>query len=230
MIESKKSLVQLRGMKDGLVLQLNDTCSFEELKSELVDEFRKSHYQNAKDKPTVDVNIHTGHRYITESMREELMALILKESNMLVQEIVSDVISVAHAETIYQDTQMHAITRTIRSGQVVRHNGDVFLVGDVNPGARLEATGSIYILGALRGVACAGVEGNRQAVIAASVMNPTQLYIEKEHFVFEEHHRIANERTTMECAYLNELNQIAVRTIREVKIQRPEILPLERGL
>ncbi|MGL4819794.1 MAG: septum site-determining protein MinC [Bacilli bacterium] len=230
MIENKKSLVQLRGMKDGLVLLLNDTCSFEELKEELITEFRKSHYQNAKDKPTVDVTIHTGHRYITERMREELVSLILSESNMLVKEIVSEVVSVDEAEQRFQNAQMHAITRTIRSGQVAKYNGDVFLVGDVNPGARLEATGSIYILGALRGVACAGVEGNRQAVIAASIMNPTQLFIEKEHFVFEEHQRVASERTTMECAFLNELNQISIRTIREVKIQRPDILPLERGL
>ena len=50
-------------------------------------------------------------------------------------------------------------------------------LGDVNPGAFLKATGSIIVLGALKGVAYAGLEGDNEAVVAAYNLLPTQLRI-----------------------------------------------------
>src|SRR5699024_6098067 len=64
-----------------------------------------------------------------------------------------------------------------RSGQVLRVEGDLLLIGDVNPGGKVVATGDIYIMGNLRGIAHAGINGNRKAIIAASYMKPTQLRI-----------------------------------------------------
>jgi septum site-determining protein MinC len=53
----------------------------------------------------------------------------------------------------------------------------MLLLGDVNPGGTLRCTGDVYVLGALRGTVHAGVEGNQDAIIAASLMKPTQLRI-----------------------------------------------------
>src|SRR5699024_10424628 len=70
-----------------------------------------------------------------------------------------------------------AFNRVVRSGQVLRVEGDLLLIGDVNPGGKVVATGDIYIMGNLRGIAHAGINGNRKAIIAASYMKPTQLRI-----------------------------------------------------
>ena len=69
------------------------------------------------------------------------------------------------------------VTKTLRSGQGVRHNGDVIVLGDVNPGAEVIATGHIVVMGALRGVAHAGANGNTSAFVAATKLRPTQLRI-----------------------------------------------------
>ncbi len=69
------------------------------------------------------------------------------------------------------------VTRTLRSGQSVRHQGDVIVLGDVNPGAEVIATGHIVVMGALRGVAHAGCAGNSGAFVAATKLRPTQLRI-----------------------------------------------------
>ncbi len=68
---------------------------------------------------------------------------------------------------------------TIRSGQVIEYNGNIVIIGDVNPGALVKATGNIVILGGkLRGgVAHAGTNGNENAYVAAYELQPTQLRI-----------------------------------------------------
>jgi septum site-determining protein MinC len=69
------------------------------------------------------------------------------------------------------------LTRTVRSGQVVRHHGHITLIGDVNPGAELIAGGSIVVWGRLKGMVHAGALGNADAVICALELRPTQLRI-----------------------------------------------------
>ena len=70
-----------------------------------------------------------------------------------------------------------SLQRTLRSGTVVRFDGDVTLFGDVNPGAQIVATGSIVVLGALKGMAWAGATGDENALILALDFLPTQLRI-----------------------------------------------------
>lgn len=66
---------------------------------------------------------------------------------------------------------------TLRSGQEVNYDGNIVVVGDVNPGAFLKAKGNIIVLGSLRGVAHAGIGGNCNAVVAAYSLLPMQLRI-----------------------------------------------------
>lgn len=69
------------------------------------------------------------------------------------------------------------IRRTLRSGQNVRFDGNVVVVGDVNPGAEVIASGDIVVMGVLRGLAHAGATGRRDALVAAFRLQPTQLRI-----------------------------------------------------
>jgi len=66
---------------------------------------------------------------------------------------------------------------TIRSGQLITFDGNLVILGDVNPGAVIEATGNIVVMGLLRGVVHAGSDGNKEAIVAALGLNPTQLRI-----------------------------------------------------
>ena len=55
------------------------------------------------------------------------------------------------------------LRRTLRSGQRVDYQGNVVIMGDVNAGAMVTCTGDIIVLGALRGLAHAGAEGNEES-------------------------------------------------------------------
>lgn len=81
------------------------------------------------------------------------------------------------ADTEIKEGMTKFYNLTIRSGQSVEYNGNIVIIGDVNPGALVRATGNIVILGKLRGVAHAGVDGNINAYIAANELQPTQLRI-----------------------------------------------------
>jgi septum site-determining protein MinC len=76
----------------------------------------------------------------------------------------------AAPETLY-----HA--GTLRGGQALHHVGNIVVVGDVNPGAELVATGDIVVFGRLAGVAHAGAQGEAAARVFALDLDATQLRI-----------------------------------------------------
>jgi septum formation inhibitor MinC len=69
------------------------------------------------------------------------------------------------------------VRRTLRSGASVRFDGDLYIFGDVNPGAHVVATGNIVVLGTLKGMAHAGAAGAEDAFILAFDLRPTQVRI-----------------------------------------------------
>ncbi|MGQ9556528.1 MAG: septum site-determining protein MinC [Desulfurispora sp.] len=69
------------------------------------------------------------------------------------------------------------IKRTLRSGQRINFDGNVVIVGDVNPGAEVVAAGHVIVMGQLRGVVHAGAAGDENAVVMALKLLPTQLRI-----------------------------------------------------
>jgi len=74
-----------------------------------------------------------------------------------------------------RDTLLHK--GTLRSGRRIAHDGNIVIVGDVNPGAEVKATGDIVVTGSLRGLAHAGAGGDIGVVVVAFRLAPTQLRI-----------------------------------------------------
>jgi septum site-determining protein MinC len=66
---------------------------------------------------------------------------------------------------------------TLRSGDHLQVEGSLLLLGDVNPGARVSASGHVLVWGRLRGTAHAGCRGDRGARIMALQLRPLQLRI-----------------------------------------------------
>ena len=66
---------------------------------------------------------------------------------------------------------------TVRSGERISSNGNLCIIGDVNPGAIVSAQKNIYVWGKLLGIAFAGKSGNKNASIASLYLKPLQLRI-----------------------------------------------------
>lgn len=69
------------------------------------------------------------------------------------------------------------IRRTLRAGYRIETRNPVIVLGDVNPGAEIISAGSIIVWGKCYGSVFAGIEGDRQAIICALELKPTQMRI-----------------------------------------------------
>ena len=69
------------------------------------------------------------------------------------------------------------VQRTLRSGQSLKSDGNIVIVGDVNPGAEIIAKGDITVWGVLGGIAHAGSDGNNYSRIRALKLHAIQLRI-----------------------------------------------------
>ena len=78
-------------------------------------------------------------------------------------------------EIAKSETKFHR--GSIRSGQKLETEGSIVIIGDVNSGAEIIASENIIVVGALRGLAHAGANGNKQAIIAAAMVDTVQIRI-----------------------------------------------------
>ena len=197
---SVKDLVIIKGNKEGLIFVLNENCDFEDILQEIQYKLEKSHQQILAG-PTVYVNVQLGRRILDEHQKEKLRDLIGQNGNLIVRKVISS----AEHEKTSSSNGIKVIKGVVRSGQSIEEDQDVMLLGDVNPGGMIGSKGNLFIMGALRGMAHAGMNGNDQAVIAASYMNPTQLRIA--HVISrspDEWENVKNTDSMMEFAYLKD--------------------------
>ena len=69
------------------------------------------------------------------------------------------------------------IRSTIRGGTRIEYDGSIVVMGDVNPGGEIIASGNVIVLGTLRGMVHAGAGGNKGAFVYALSLKPTQIRI-----------------------------------------------------
>ncbi len=103
-----------------------------------------------------------------EEIAEKVEALEVKEDKN--EEVVAMKNAAESLPTLY-------LRKTIRSGQSISSDGNIIVIGDVNPGAEIIAKGDITVWGILGGIAHAGSDGNNYARIRALKLNPVQIRI-----------------------------------------------------
>jgi septum site-determining protein MinC len=223
----KRQNVTIKGTKDGIVLHLDDSCSYHELKKEL-DEKLSANQTTQAERQLTPVKVDVGNRYLDDAQREEIKDLIRQKKNLVVDAIESNVVLKAEVDKLKAENEVVTVTRIIRSGQVLEVPGDLLLIGDVNPGGTVIAGGNIFIMGSLKGIAHAGVLGNEKAVITASSMQPSQLRI-SDCLNRAPDKAQNNEKREMECAYIDDNHQIIVDRLQVLINLRPNLTRLEGG-
>ena len=212
----KKSYVHIKGTKNGLVLRLDDQCAY----SELVEELERKVSEGGID-GKVEVQLHLGNRYCTDVQKQQLIQVVQHTGKMLVSKIQSDVLSIEESNKRISQQKCETYVGIVRSGQVVFSPGDVVVVGDVNPNGRIEAGGNIYVLGKLKGIAHAGVGGNKGAVITAAFFAPTHVLIANKIEIMSNEQRFVSKNREQLCAYLNSEGEITYGHVQEIRKLRP---------
>lgn len=222
---TKQQYVTIKGNKNGLVLKLDDKCAYSDLLAELRQRVSESELEGL-----TEVQVDLGNRHCDEADEAELRRIIDDSGKLHISNIQSNVLTNAACEQIVLEKQSETFIGIVRSGQVVKADGDLVIIGDVNPNARVVAGGSIYVLGRLKGIAHAGAYGNEDAVIAASWLEATHLLIADQLELMTDELTILSEQPEMECAYLHKDGFIAIDRLQELRNLRPQLSTFKGGI
>jgi septum site-determining protein MinC len=185
-----RDLVSIKGGKEGLRVQLDEQADWQAVLRALQTHLEQSSTFFAGARLQIDI----GDRSLDEPQLTEILELMAhhgiqpealaattRESRNAARaaglRARVGIPQEAGAPPALSEGEAILISRTVRSGQIVRHQGHVTLVGDVNPGAEIIAGGSVVVWGRLRGLVHAGALGDANALICALELRPTQLRI-----------------------------------------------------
>lgn len=173
--------VVLKSNKYGINLILDDSMEFESLLDCIRERFKDSEgfFKNAK------MAISFEGRKLTQEEEFRIVETIMDHTSI-------NIICILDNDALREELIRQKIERfedeqagktgefykgTLRSGQVLDCETSIVILGDINPGAKVISKGNIVVLGALKGNAYAGANGNEQAFVAALDMDPIQIKI-----------------------------------------------------
>ena len=118
----------------------------------------------------------------TEDNKDDISPIIKQDDEIADKVSAQEIIEESDEEIAEKKAEAEKLPtlylrKTIRSGQSISSDGNIIVIGDVNPGAEIIAKGDITVWGILGGIAHAGSAGNNYAKIRALKLNPVQIRI-----------------------------------------------------
>ena len=197
------SLIQIKGMRDSLLVSLSD-APWEEQSAALlaqIDE-QPTFFQGArlaldvgsqvlKVNEMVELRDRLSERrvslwaVVSESPTTEKTAQLLGLATRISKPRPEEQQHSIEPQNLTDETALF-LNKTLRSGTRVEFAGHIVVIGDVNPGAELDAEGSVVVWGRLRGSVAAGTKGNENAVVCALDLSPMRLQLGEHAFLVAE--------------------------------------------
>jgi septum site-determining protein MinC len=185
--------VQIKGIREGLLVSLGDG-QWDEVQQALIQEIDKQADFLQGAKLILDVDQHVIGAAEMGKLRDQFserglsLWAVLSHSSSTEQTAqnlgfatrihkADPAPQTYEASSISHGEEASFVKATLRSGANLTHPGNVTVLGDVNPGAQIIASGDVIIWGRLRGMVHAGAEGDEEAVVCALDLSPTQLRI-----------------------------------------------------
>ena len=173
--------VVIKSNKYGINLILDADMPFGQLEEAILEKFRESEkfFKNAK------IAISFEGRRLSQEEEFSILDMIAKNTSIQVicvvdQDEMREQMYKEKIDSYYQDVADNTgefYKGTLRSGQVLKCDTSIVIIGDVNPGAKIIAKGNIVILGSLKGNAYAGAAGDESCFVTALDMDPVQIKI-----------------------------------------------------
>ncbi len=193
-------LIEFKGTKNGLIVHMSDQAPFDELIKELSKKYLLSNnfFRDATVIGIYGRKLSDDEKDMVKNILVNKFEMHLKD-NILMELDHKTIIEVDENDDIkdnddvktcsstkknkfqfnrnIRDSKTKLIGGTLRSGYSMSYDGNVVVMGDVNPGAEIYATGNIVVLGHLRGTVHAGCKGDHDTWVMALKLQPTQLRI-----------------------------------------------------
>ena len=157
--ENLKKFSSMKGPLEAKIFAINESISAHQL----------SNFKKNLDKKNIrSLRIYSNNREtILAGKSVQINSTFIKE-----QEVKNKLLLLNSTK---KDNILHS--GTVRSGDRISSNGNLCIIGDVNPGAIVSAKKNIYVWGKLLGIAFAGKSGDNNSSISSLYLNPLQLRI-----------------------------------------------------
>ena len=176
-----RNAVVIKSSKAGMTVILDDSLPFDELLAAIGTKFRES----ARFWGSVQMTLTLEGRELTPEEEFLIVDTITRNSQVEILCLLdTDAERIERCEKALNDKLMELNSQTgqfyrgsLKKGDSLESEASIVVIGDVDHGARIIAKGNIIVLGELKGTAAAGMAGNREAVVVALEMAPTQIRI-----------------------------------------------------
>ena len=176
-----RNAVVIKSSKAGMTVILDAELPFDELLAAIGTKFRES----ARFWGSVQMTLTLEGRELSPDQEFQIVDTITRNSQVEVLCLLdTDAERIERCEKALNDKLMELNSQTgqfyrgnLKKGDSLESEASIVVIGDVEHGARIIAKGIIIVLGELKGTAAAGMAGNRDAVVVALEMAPTQIRI-----------------------------------------------------
>ena len=173
--------VVIKANSSGIIVVLDQELEFQELKEHLGAKFQEA----SRFLGDASVVLSLEGRDLTRMEEQELLDVITENSDLHIVYLLERSPS---KEEYFRKTLNEKLKElesktgqfykgNIRAGEVAEFETSVVILGDVSPGAKVISRGNIVVIGALKGMAAAGMNGNTDSYVMAMKMKPSQIRI-----------------------------------------------------
>ena len=167
------NVININLKKDEILIKINENAE----QKEIIDSLKKKLPELKKFYKEEKNPIKVTGKILKNKEIDEIQNLIKEKIDVEMPKSLglSSITKAYDREIAVSETKFHK--GSLRSGQKLEADGSLVILGDVNSGAEVVASDNIVVLGALRGLAHAGAKGNKQAVVAAGLFDAVQIRI-----------------------------------------------------
>jgi len=178
---ANKELIEFKGSRNGLVVNVKRPATFEQIKSNLIERLESAvgFFNGAKicainckylnDLQIIQIKDDISSRFDVEFVEQDDDVEVRNFNTKYVNNLRS-------GENIDFDGDI-IIMKDMKSGSQVNATSNVVVMGNIDSGAKVVANGNIIVMGEVRGFIHAGAEGNENAYVVASNFKPKVLKI-----------------------------------------------------
>lgn len=188
-MENGAKSIAFKGTAEALIILIPEDMETDQMLNQIAEKVKAAEkfFRGAKLKV-----VYRG-KVLTKDEEEKLVAVMVENSGVTIEEIrheeaapppekakPSRLSGMPLRKIFFKELQegpCKFVRGTIRGGTRVFYEGNVVVLGDANPGSEIVASGNVVVMGVLRGMVHAGADGNRDAIVAALKLCPTQLRI-----------------------------------------------------
>lgn len=173
-----KSCLRVSSTKEEIKIMINAATEFEEILEEFNIKLPRIKKYYEKDR----MPIHILGKALKENEQAAIRTILKAEIDTKITFGDTSEVLGLHAirrtyESSVETSETKFIKGSLRSGQREEFNGSIAILGDLNHGAEVIAGENIIVVGRIRGLAHAGANGNKKAIISANSIDATQVRI-----------------------------------------------------